>query len=139
MTPKQTVERFLAALEALDIDAALALVDDSIVYENVGLPPARGRRAFEKQMRGMERYFDRFEVRMHSIAENGNTVLTERTDILEFFGARLDPWVCGTFQVENGKIVLWKDYFDWASMTAQVVKSLPALLLHPLRSRLARA
>lgn len=133
MTPTQTVQAFLAALERLDIDAALTYVDDAIVYENVSLPPARGRRAFEKQMRGMEKNFDRFEVRMHAIAESGDTVLTERVDVLEMKGLRLEPWVCGTFVVKNGKITIWRDYFDWAQMSAQFVKGLPKMLLRALR------
>lgn len=135
MTPTQTVQSFVAALERLDIDEALTYVDDAIVYENVSLKPVRGRRAFEKVMRGMEKNFDRFEVRMHAIAENGNTVLTERVDVLEFRGLRLEPWVCGTFVVDNGKITLWRDYFDWAQMTKQFVRGLPGMLLHTLGRR----
>lgn len=133
MTPTETVKAFIAALERLDIDRALTFVDASIVYENVSLPPVRGLRAFEKTMRGMEKNFDRFEVRMHAIAENGNTVLTERVDVLEFRGLRLEPWVCGTFVVENGKITVWRDYFDWAQMTSQFVKGLPKMALRALR------
>lgn len=135
MTPTETVQAFLAALERLDADAALALVDDAIVYENVSLPPVRGRAAFEKTMRLMEKNFDRFEVRMHAIAENGGTVLTERVDVLEFFGIRIEPWVCGTFEVRDGRIVLWRDYFDWMQMTRQTLRALPSLLLRPLRRR----
>ncbi len=139
MTPRQTVESFLAALERLDIDDALALVDDAIVYENVSLPPARGRRAFEKQMRVMEARFDRFEVQMLAIAENGDTVLTERVDLLEFGGLRLAPWVCGTFVVREGRIVLWRDYFDWAQMTKQVLSGLPGALARRLRGSVRRS
>jgi limonene-1,2-epoxide hydrolase len=40
---------------------------------------------------------------------------------------RLEFWVCGTFEVKNGKITLWRDYFDTATVGAQVAKNLPGL------------
>jgi limonene-1,2-epoxide hydrolase len=30
-------------------------------------------------------------------------------------------WVCGTFEVRDGRITLWRDYFDIASTTAQLL------------------
>jgi limonene-1,2-epoxide hydrolase len=26
--------------------------------------------------------------------------------------------VCGTFEVRDGEVVLWRDYFDWANLLA---------------------
>ena len=45
----------VAAFERFDFDAASALCADDIVYQNVPLPPARGVREFEKQMRFFEK------------------------------------------------------------------------------------
>ncbi|MFO0693877.1 MAG: limonene-1,2-epoxide hydrolase family protein [Polyangiales bacterium] len=135
MTPQETVQEFVRALEAMDIDRALSLADPNIVYENVGLPPIRGMRAFTKTLRMMEQRFTGFEVVMHRIAANGPAVLTERTDILHFLGFRLEIWVCGTFEVHDGKITLWKDYFDWAQLTGRLVKGIPgALVKNALRA-----
>jgi limonene-1,2-epoxide hydrolase len=49
MTEIETVQTFVAALEALDIERALSLAAPDIVYQNVPLPPARGHAAFAKQ------------------------------------------------------------------------------------------
>ena len=125
MSPIETVNRFLGALEALDLDAALELLADEVVYHNVGLPEARGKGAVKKQLSMMVDRFDRFEVQMKNIAASGPIVLTERVDVLEFAGFRLAPWVCGTFEVRDGRIVLWRDYFDWAQMTGQVLRGAP--------------
>ena len=81
--PVEVVRAFLAALERLDIDAALDLTSPDIVYQNVPLPPARGRTAFEQQMRFLERYCTGFTAELHKIAADGSSVLTERTDVLE--------------------------------------------------------
>lgn len=113
----EVVRSFLEALERFDIDAALDLTDPGIEYQNVPLPPARGRAAFERQMRGFERRITGFEARVHAIAANGGTVLTERTDVIEVGRLRAEFWVCGTFEVRGGKIVLWRDYFDYVDVT----------------------
>ena len=51
-------------------------------------------------------------MKIHRIAAEGNTVLTERTDAIIIGPLRLQFWVCGVFEVHDGKITLWRDYFD---------------------------
>jgi limonene-1,2-epoxide hydrolase len=117
-SPIETVKAFLAALEELDIDRALTYVAADVVYQNVPLPPARGRAAFEKQLRTMAKYGSGFEAKLHHIAADGPVVLTERTDALAAGRWRAQFWVCGTFEVRDGRIVLWRDYFDWMTVLA---------------------
>ncbi len=45
---------------------------------------------------------NRFDVKLHNVG----VVLTERTDILAGPVLYVDIWVCGTFEVRDGKIVL---------------------------------
>ena len=51
-------------------------------------------------------------MKFHRIADEGNTVLTERTDAIIIGPFRLQFWVCGAFEVHGGRITLWRDYFD---------------------------
>ncbi len=129
VTEIETVERFFAALESFDMDRVMELVSPEMLYQNVPLPPARGRAAFAKQMRGFAKLADRFEVRMHHIAANGPIVLTERTDALILRGVRAEFWVCGTFEVRDEKIVLWRDYFDWANVVGKLLLAAPRAVL----------
>jgi limonene-1,2-epoxide hydrolase len=133
--PIGVVRAFLAALEALDVDAALALASPDIVYQNVPLPPARGIDQFGQQLRFLERWCTGFEAQLHSIAADGGTVLTERTDALERGSLRAAFWVCGTFDVEDGRITLWRDRFDWVTVIGAVVAAFPRAALHSLASR----
>ena len=121
--PIAVVEAFLAALEDLDIDAAVALLGPAIVYQNMPLPPARGIAAVEKQLRGLGRFASGFEARTHNIAANGPIVLTERTDVIEVGRFRPAFWVCGRFEVRDGLILEWRDYFDYADVTVAMVKA----------------
>lgn len=133
-TEIEVVERFLGALEKLDIDAAVALLDPSVVYENVPLPPARGLPAVEKQLRWLGRYARGLEVVHHNIASNGPVVLTERTDILSVGRLTAAFWVCGTFEVRDGRITLWRDRFDMVDFALSWVRGAAKLLLSGNRS-----
>lgn len=114
--PIEVVRAFLGSLERLDVDAAIELLDDGVVYQNVPLPPARGVRAVAKQLRWLARYGDGFEVHYDNVAADGGTVLTERTDVLVFGPVRAAFWVCGTFEVRDGRITLWRDRFDFVDL-----------------------
>ncbi|MEW2505260.1 limonene-1,2-epoxide hydrolase family protein [Amycolatopsis sp. CA-161197] len=120
--PKAVVTAFLQALEDMDVERALSHVAVDITYQNVPLPPARGLTAVEKQLRTLTRFGTGFEARTHHIAADGNIVLTERTDVLRRGSFAAEFWVCGTFEVENGRIVLWRDYFDWTTFLAASAK-----------------
>jgi limonene-1,2-epoxide hydrolase len=130
-----TVEVFLAALQDQDIDAAGAVLDEHLVYQNVGFPTIRGRARAMKLFRGMEGRA-RFEVKTHRIAVNGSTVLTERTDALVFGRVRLQFWVCGVFEVKDGRITLWRDYFDMFDFTKALARGVIGAVVPALRPRL---
>ena len=112
----KVVRDFLAALEDLDLTAAGELLAPGVLYQNVPLPPARGKAATLRMLRLLLRYGTGFEARIHEISSDGDTVLTVRTDALERGRWRAEFWVCGTFRVRDGKIVLWRDYFDWTTL-----------------------
>lgn len=122
-TDAETIVRdFLAALERLDVDTAAAMVADDVLYENKGLPKVRGRAQFERAMGLMGRYGKGFEAHLTNLAVDGDTVLTERIDVIEIGRVRAEFWVCGTFVVRDGEIVVWRDYFDFVNVTLGFLK-----------------
>jgi len=130
-----TIEVLLAALQDQDIDAAGAVLDEHLVYQNVGFPTIRGRARAMKLFRGMEGRAG-FEVKTHRIAVNGSTVLTERTDALVFGRVRLQFWVCGVFEVKDGRITLWRDYFDMFDFTKALARGVLGAVVPALRPTL---
>lgn len=131
----RTVENFLTALQDRDIDAAGAVLDEHLVYQNVGFPTIRGRARAIKLFRRMEGRAG-FEVKTHRIAVNGSTVLTERTDALVFGRVRLQFWVCGVFEVTDGRITLWRDYFDMFDFTKALARGVLGAVIPALRPTL---
>ena len=56
-----------------------------------------------------------------SIGVSGTMVLIERIDKFDMPGGKkIDIPVMGTFELENGKIKAWRDYFDLATFTNQI-------------------
>jgi len=129
----RTVEGFLNALQDADFETAEAALDDNLVYENVGLPTIRGRSRAMKLLRQMDGRTG-FEVKIHRIAADGATVLTERTDALILGPLRLQFWVCGVFEVHDGRITLWRDYFDFFDMLKATARGLAALVIPSFRA-----
>jgi limonene-1,2-epoxide hydrolase len=131
--PAEIVRSFLLALEAGELDVALALLADDVVYTNVSLPTIRGRARIDRLFRrGLERARVGFRVHFHAIATNGHTVLTERTDALIFGPVEQRLWVYGRFEVIEGKIVLWRDSFDWFDLLIGLVRGIAGALVPAL-------
>lgn len=130
-----TVEVFLAALQDQDLDAANSVLDDDLVYQNVGFPTIRGRARTIKLFRSVQGKAG-FEVKIHRIAVNQSAVLTERTDVLVLGPVRLQFWVCGVFEVTNGRITLWRDYFDVMDFTKAIVRGVLGAVIPALKPKL---
>lgn len=135
-SPSDVVRRFLDLLATGDVDAAVDLLGADVHYINVPLPPMRGRERVRRAFKAATRFSgSAFEVYIHTLASEGNTVLTERTDVLIWGPLRVQLWVCGRFDVQEGRIALWKDYFDWAYFTVAVVRGLVGIVLPSVRAK----
>lgn len=135
-SPVTLVERFLALLCAKDIEGATGLLAAEVEYANVGLPTVHGR----TRVRGLLRATlglpgAGFEVYTHTISANGSSVLTERTDVLKFRRMRIQFWVCGRFDVHDGQIVLWRDYFDQVNIGAATMRGLLGTVFPAARAK----
>ena len=119
MTNSDVVRAFIAAWNANDLDAIVSFLADDVFYHNIPVEPIRGRAAVEQYLRGAGPW-DSVQWDLLSIAENGSKVLTERIDGFVIKGARVSLPVMGTFELENGRITAWRDYFDLASYVSQL-------------------
>ena len=124
------VVEFLRALAAYDLDAALDLVTDDLVYSNVSLPTIYGRDRLERIARRWLRPGRMgFDVHLNHVATEDNVVLTDRVDEISFgrFASRF--WVYGRFVVdEEGEIAVWRDSFDWLDVTIGNLRGLASLI-----------
>lgn len=123
------VESFLTAMARGHSAEAVALLTDDIAWTNVGLPTLRGARLVGRSIRAMDSGRLGFDVIVHHIAAEGDVVLTERTDMLTIGPVSVEFWVCGTFEVRDGRIAVWRDYFSLKDMLRGTAVGLGRLAL----------
>ena len=116
---EQLVEEFCAAWRARDVDAILGFFAEDAVYHNIPIAPARGL----DEIRGVVEMFvppaDEIEFVIHTIASSGDLVFTERTDRFVMGGKTIELPVAGAFEIRDGKIAAWRDYFDMQTFVSQ--------------------
>jgi limonene-1,2-epoxide hydrolase len=120
MTPAETVNAFIAAVERRDLDAALELLSDDCEYDNVPMAKVHGRDAMRQVLAPMVASATEIEWVVHRSAAEGNLVLNERLDRFEMPFGWLEVAVAGVWEVHDGRITLWRDYFDEASYRRQL-------------------
>ncbi|MBJ9371985.1 MULTISPECIES: limonene-1,2-epoxide hydrolase family protein [Acinetobacter] len=133
---EEVVERFLTALVEQDHNVISELLHSDVLYTNVSLPTFRGGKRVAGLIKLALSSSRKLQVKNHQIVAKGNIVLTERTDIVEIGPLHIGFWVCGTFKVENGKIILWRDYFDWLNVSQGLLRGVFGIGITGLRPKI---
>jgi limonene-1,2-epoxide hydrolase len=120
-TPTEVVQRFCDAVATGDLDAVVAFFTDDAVYHNIPLEPVVGPDAIRTTLESFTGAVESLEFRMLNLAAAGSTVLTERVDVFRFpDGYEIALPVMGTFDIVDGKIAGWRDYFDMNQFMSQL-------------------
>ena len=107
------IRRFCDAwAEGASVDEIVDYFTDDAIYHNIPVDPAVGKEAIKATFAMFTTGVDRIEFRLLNIAADGDTVLTERTDVFVLPNVTIELPVMGTFEVRDGKIAKWRDYFD---------------------------
>jgi limonene-1,2-epoxide hydrolase len=112
MTPEEIVNTFMTRVTAMDLDGALELVADDVEYDNVPMGKVYGPDGIRGVFAQLEGTVDAMEWIIHRQVASGDLVLNERTDRFGREGKWADLPVAGIFEVHDGRITLWRDYFD---------------------------
>jgi limonene-1,2-epoxide hydrolase len=112
MDAEQVVNDFIAAVGRKDQQAAMALVAEDCYYDNVPVGDMRGHEKMLEVLGPMFASKGPVQFEVHRQACTGNIVMNERTDRFVMKGKEIAIPVAGIFEVENGKITFWRDYFD---------------------------
>ena len=129
--PIEVVSRFCAGWSdnVGTVELAAFFTDDA-VYHNIPQAPVTGRDAIASTIDSFIRPgppgIESIEFRVINIAANGPVVMTERVDVFRISNKSFDLQVMGTFEVTDGKINAWRDYFDQNQFTTRMDKAGPA-------------
>jgi limonene-1,2-epoxide hydrolase len=114
------VTALLAACGARDLDSAFDLLAEDVEYDNVPIGSVTGRERVRRVLGGgVTAMAERIEwVVLRQVAA-GEVVMAERVDRFLLSGGWLELPVAGVFIVRDGRVVLWRDYFDLAGYQDQ--------------------
>ena len=118
--PVQLVTRFCAAWPALDLDTIMSFFADDAVYHNIPVDPVTGPEAIRSTIAGFTAGVTSVEFDVRHIAATGSVVLTERVDRFVTPERTIALPVMGTFEVSDGRITAWRDYFDLNQFMSQL-------------------
>lgn len=117
---ERIVREMCAAFEKHDAEALRPFFTDDVVYHNIPLEPAVGIDAAIAFVEGFFGMCESMTIDTLHLAVRDNVVLTERVDTFTIGGTVAPLPVMGTFEIRDGKICAWRDYFDMGQITAML-------------------
>ena len=117
--PETLVREFCDAWSKKDADLLADHFTEDGVYHNMPMQPLKGRETIRGFIAGFLSGVDTAEFRiLHQVA-TGNVVMNERLDVFRTLEGKEGGFpVAGIFEIRDGKIAAWRDYFDMAQVTA---------------------
>ncbi|MGH3970814.1 MAG: limonene-1,2-epoxide hydrolase family protein [Mycobacterium sp.] len=102
-----------------DAAAVGSFFSEDAVYHNVPMDPVRGRAAIAATVAEFMAMGGQVRVDIRHIVAEGHIVMVERVD--HFVGSErtIAIPIVGVFEVREGKITAWRDYFDSAHLAGQ--------------------
>jgi limonene-1,2-epoxide hydrolase len=122
MSNSDIITDFCNCWASRDIDAIMDFFAEDAVYHNIPMDPANVGR---EQIRGVINMFmadpDEVQFQVHHQAENADgVVMNERTDTFRIGDHTIALRVMGVFELADGKIIAWRDYFDMNQYLSQL-------------------
>jgi limonene-1,2-epoxide hydrolase len=118
--PIEIVRRFCAVWSNVDPDEIAEFFTDDAVYHNIPMDPLTGRDTIKSFIAGFAGGAEQIDFRVRNIVADGDVVLTERVDVFVMPNGKVELPVMGTFEVRDGKIAAWRDYFDMKQFMDQM-------------------
>lgn len=121
-TNTNRLRQLFVDLDRLDFDAVAGHCTDDCLYEDVPFVEATvtGPAAIRAKLQLGLGMLDRIPTTIHELVENGDTLMVERTEVWHHrSGERATLRVAAVFKFRDGKISLWRDYWDARSLFAQ--------------------
>ena len=122
MTPTEVVDAFISAIERQDIEGAVSLLAPEVSYENMPMAPLVGPEAVKQTLEMFLAPATKVLWPVLRQVEVGDMVFNERLDRFKIGEGWLELPIAGVFEVHNGKITLWRDYFDMDTYSTQMAE-----------------
>jgi limonene-1,2-epoxide hydrolase len=121
-TNADRLRQLFVDLDRLDFDAVASHCTDDCVYEDVPFveATATGPAAIRAKLELGLGTLERIPTTIHELLERGETIMVERTEVWHHrSGERATLRVAAVFKLRDGKITLWRDYWDVKTLFSQ--------------------
>ena len=108
----EIIASFIAAWSRRDPDELAGYFCEDGCYHNMPTGPVQGRTAIRGFIAAFIRDWSSTEWDVLTLMAQGDKVVAERLDRTQVGGKPVDLPCCGVFEMENGQIKVWRDYFD---------------------------
>jgi limonene-1,2-epoxide hydrolase len=113
----ETIQNFIQAWSRLDPTELSDYFTEGGSYYNMPIQPVVGKENIKIFIENFVASWKETDWEILNIAEDGDTVFCERIDKTKSTNGGVDLPCCGVFEMENGKIRVWRDYFDLGTYT----------------------
>ncbi|MGE3702677.1 MAG: limonene-1,2-epoxide hydrolase family protein [Hyphomicrobiaceae bacterium] len=121
MTDNETVVRkFIAAWSRLDVEELLDFFAEDGTYHNMMAKPVSGHENLRMFIGGFVKGWSATEWEVINIMSREDIVMAERLDRTRLGDKNVDLPCVGVFEMQDGKIRVWRDYFDLATYTKAI-------------------
>lgn len=111
---EKLVTEFCQSLRSADMAKVVSYLSEDVVYHNIPWQPVTGhagvRQILDPFIQGPNCALMKMDIK--NTTSSGNTVMNERLETWVKGSVRLELPVLGVFELKNGKITQWRDYFD---------------------------
>ncbi len=118
MSNEQVVRDFIAAWSRLDAEELVTYFTEDGTYYNMPIQPVSGHANLKGFIHNFLKTWEKTDWEIVNIVAQDDLVIAERVDRTVVAGRKVDLPCVGVFEMENGKIKVWRDYFDMATFTA---------------------
>ena len=116
--PETIIREFCASWPERSVDRFLDFFTEDAVYHNMALEPVTGKNGI-REVLNLFLPAQEIQAEVVHLAARGNLVFTERIDRFRFGDKRVALPCAGVFEIRDGKIAAWRDYFDLATWQRQ--------------------
>ena len=117
---EKLVTDFCNAWSTLDTDRILSYLSEDCFYHNIPMEPLVGHAAIRNFVEPFLKDAQSAEFEIKHTTSAGNVVMNERVDTFVMGPKTISLPVAGIFEITNGKIAAWRDYFDLESFNKQM-------------------
>ena len=114
------VNEFCKAISRKNLDELLTYFSDDAVFQPMMMEPAKGKAAIRAALASFTDTAESVQFKVLVSATVGNRVMNERADTLVRAGKKAEVPAAGVFEIKEGKISAWRDYFDLQTFTKQM-------------------